>query len=209
MAILARMKQTTPNAMEQLIFSLSRLPSLGSRSARRVALHLLRKRESVLLPLIAQLQNVADNIVTCRICRNFDVSDPCHICIDTRRDQSVICVVEDVADLWAMERSMLYRGVYHVLGGVLSAIDGINPEHLGVNKLLERIKTNEVLEVILATNITADGQTTAHYIYDAINELKLPHLRITKLAQGIPIGGELDYLDDGTLAAAMKARYAV
>ena len=203
------MKQPTPNAMEQLIFSLSRLPSLGSRSARRIALHLLRKREGALLPLIAQLQNVAENIVTCRICRNFDVVDPCHICNDSRRDESVICVVEDVADLWAMERSSLYRGVYHVLGGVLSAIDGVNPDHLGINQLLERIKIGGALEVILATNITVDGQTTAHYLHDAIHELNLPHLKITKLAQGIPIGGELDYLDDGTLAAAMKARYAI
>lgn len=195
--------------MEQLIFSLSRLPSLGSRSARRVALHLLRKRESALLPLIAQLQNVADNIKTCSICRNFDVCDPCHICEDERREHNVLCVVEDIADLWAMERSGLYRGVYHVLGGVLSAIDGVNPEHLGVNQLLARIKTNNVTEVILATNITTDGQTTAHYLHDTINELQFANIKITKLAQGIPIGGELDYLDDGTLAAAMKARYAI
>lgn len=202
-------KPQNNNAIEQLVHSLSRLPSLGNRSARRIALHLLRRKEAILLPLITNLQNVADNIKTCGICRNFDVNDPCHICVDNMRDKTVICVVEDVADLWAMERSGLYRGVYHVLGGVLSAIDGTTPEHLGIDKLLTRIHDEHVREIILATNATVDGQTTAHYIYDILQNLNIAQLKITKLAQGIPIGGELDYLDDGTLAAAMKARYAV
>jgi recombination protein RecR len=197
------------NAIEQLVYSLSRLPSLGTRSARRIALHLLRRREATLLPLISNLQNVADNIKICQICRNFDVNDPCNICTNHNRDKSIICVVEDVADLWAMERSGLYKGVYHVLGGVLSAIDGITPEHLGIDKLLKRINDCHIRELILATNATVDGQTTAHYINDTLQLLNKTDLKITKLAQGIPIGGELDYLDDGTLAAAMKARYAV
>jgi recombination protein RecR len=195
--------------MEQLITTLSRLPSLGSRSARRIALHLLRKRDAVLTPLIQQLQHVATHITTCTTCRNLDTSSPCHICLDSKRDPHIICVVEDVADLWAMERSGLYRGTYHVLGGVLSAVDGITPQQLGIPALLERVRSTSVREIILATNATADGQTTAHYLTHALSECGIPSLTITKLAQGIPIGGELDYLDDGTLAAAMQARYAV
>ncbi len=191
------------SSIDTLITILSRLPSLGPRSARRMALHLIRKREKVLLPLLAALKEVAETIVTCEVCGNLDSSNPCHVCGDERRDRSVICVVEDVADLWAMERAKQYRGLYHVLGGVLSAIDGVGPDKLHLSTLVARASLDDVREVILATNATVDGQTTAHYITEMLSH---GNVSITRLAQGIPMGGELDYLDDGTLGAALKAR---
>lgn len=192
--------------IDTLIDSISKLPGLGPRSARRIVLHLLRKPEQKLEPLIRQLTDVSEHVVTCERCRNLDVISPCSVCIDSSRDQRVLCVVEDISDLWAIERSGLFKGYYHVLGGVLSAIEGKGPEQLGIPALLSRVRSAEVGEVILATNTTADGQTTAHYISD---QLAGEALRITRLAQGIPVGGELDYIDDGTLGAALQARLAV
>ncbi len=192
--------------IDHLITSVAKLPGLGGRSSRRIVLHLLRKKTSVLEPLILQLQQVAEGVQTCETCRTLDVVNPCSICRDPARDKTTLCVVEDVADLWAMERSRLYRGQYHVLGGVLSAMDGTGPDQLGIPYLIRRASVEGVKEIILATNITADGQTTSHYITDALEGLPL---RITRLAQGIPMGGELDYLDDGTLGAALQARLAV
>ena len=195
-----------PTMIDHLITSVAKLPGLGGRSSRRIVLHLLRKKSSVLEPLILQLQQVAEGVQTCDTCRTLDVVNPCSICRDPARDKSILCVVEDVADLWAMERSRLYRGQYHVLGGVLSAMDGMGPDQLGIPYLTRRASAEGVTEIILATNTTADGQTTSHYITDALEGLAL---RITRLAQGIPMGGELDYLDDGTLGAALQARLAV
>ncbi len=195
-----------PSAIDQLISTVGKLPGLGPRSARRIVLHLLRRKEKVLEPLIQQLTELSESIQRCDTCGNMDVINPCHICEDQTRDTSVICVVEELADLWAMERAGMFRGTYHVLGGVLSAMDGVGPEQLGIPKLIERSAAPHVNEIILATNATADGQMTAHYIMDQLDSSRL---RITRLAQGIPIGGELDYLDDGTLGAALTARLAV
>jgi recombination protein RecR len=195
-----------PTVIAQLITSVARLPGLGNRSARRIVLHLLRRKVAVLEPLMLQLQQVMDQVQTCETCRTLDVISPCTLCRDPARDAATLCVVEDVADLWAMERGGMYRGNYHVLGGVLSAIDGLGPDQLGIPLLVRRVRDNGIAEVILATNATADGQTTAHYITDALEGLEV---RITRLAQGIPLGGELDYLDDGTLGAALQARMAV
>lgn len=192
--------------IDQLIQTISRLPGLGPRSARRIALHLLQKKDDVLQPLIEQCLKVQEGVTHCTTCRNLDVTNPCAICANATRDASTICVVEDVADLWAIERSGMYRGQYHVLGGVLSAIDGLGPNELGIPALLARAHSGLVNEIIMATNATADGQTTAHYITDQLNT---KHLKITRLAQGIPIGGELDYLDDNTLNAALQARLSV
>jgi len=189
--------------LEALIQIISRLPGLGPRSARRVALHLIRHRETLMVPLGAALIQTADAINQCQRCSNYDTVDPCHICTDPRRDDAMICVVEDLSDLWAMERSGLYRGRYHILGGTLSAIDARGPEQLGIDKLVTRAQAEEVTEIILATNATVDGQTTAHYLTES---LKGCNVAITRLAQGIPMGGELDYLDDGTLGNALRAR---
>lgn len=189
--------------LDHLIALFAKLPGLGPRSARRMVLQLIRKRETLMQPLMTALANVEKNIHPCAICGNLDSINPCHICADTRRDPSVLCVVEDVADLWAMERSHLFRGRYHILGGVLSAIDGVGPMQLRITSLLERAAGPEVTEIILATNATVDGQTTAHYLTERLSDC---NVRITRLAQGIPIGGELDYLDDGTLGAALAAR---
>lgn len=191
------------SAIETLISSLAKLPGVGKRSARRMALQLIRKRESLIPPLLSALQNAYDTIQSCEVCYNLDSSSPCHICTGAKRDSSIICVVEDLADLWAMERSAAYRGMYHVLGGTLSAIDGRSPEHLHIPQLVARAQTAEVREVILATNATMDGQTTAHYIAELLEDAEV---EISRLAQGIPMGGELDYLDDGTLGAALMAR---
>jgi recombination protein RecR len=196
----------TPSLIEQLITSVSRLPGLGNRSARRIVLHLLRRKVAVMEPLMQQLAQVMEEVKTCETCRTLDVISPCTLCRDPSRDAATLCVVEDVADLWAMERGGMYRGLYHVLGGVLSAMEGTGPEHLGIPQLVARARDGAVREVILATNATADGQTTAHYITDQLEGMGL---RITRLAQGIPLGGELDYLDDGTLGAALQARLAV
>jgi len=189
--------------IERLIQMLARLPGLGPRSARRVALHLLKRRDAALAPLIQALTEAAANVRTCATCGNLDTADPCGICADPKRAQGAICVVEDVADLWAMERSGAFRGRYHVLGGALSALDGVGPEELRIPKLVERVAAGRVAEVILATNATVEGQTTAHYIAE---RLAGSGAKVSGLAQGIPVGGELDYLDDGTLSAALKAR---
>lgn len=189
--------------IERLIQLLARLPGLGPRSARRVALHLLKRRDGLLLPLAAALEDAADKVKTCSICGNYDSVDPCAVCADHRRDPAVICVVEDVSGLWAMERTGLFRGRYHVLGGVLSALDGVGPDDLNVDKLVARASAAEVREIILATGATVDGQTTAHYVTDRLTGCDVA---ISALAHGVPIGGELDFLDDGTIGAALRAR---
>ena len=189
--------------IEQLIQLLSKLPGLGPRSARRAALHLVKKKEVMLTPLTQALVRVEENVKTCSLCGNLDASDPCSICTDIKRDESVICVVQDVSDLWALERSHTFKGRYHVLGGTLSALDGIGPEDLRIDTLVERAKSSAVKEVVLATSATVDGQTTAHYIADCLENADV---QISGLAHGVPVGGELDYLDDGTLSAAMAAR---
>lgn len=193
------------NPIEHLSQTISRLPGFGPRSARRMVLKLLREREKLLRPLIESLTYADQNIVSCTQCGNLDGTDPCSICNDPRRDASQICVVEDLADLWAMERSSSFRGSYHVLGGVLSAIDGIGPDKLRVHTLCERAAQDIVNEVIIATNQTVDGQATAHYLTDALQE---SNVHVSQLAQGVPLGGELDYLDDGTLGAAFRERKA-
>jgi recombination protein RecR len=190
--------------LDSLIQLLARLPGLGPRSARRAALHLIKRRESLLEPLAAALAKAADAIRPCPVCGNLDTVQPCAICRDPERDETMICVVEDLADLWALERTGAFRGRYHVLGGTLSALDGIGPEDLNIPRLLGRLKPGR--EVILALNATVDGQTTAHYLAD---RLAASGVKISRLAQGVPIGGELDYLDDGTLTAALKARRAI
>ncbi len=183
---------------------LGSLPSLGNRSARRIALHLLSNKFDKMLPLAKLMQEVAENMKICKICGNFDSEDPCHLCTDGRRDKKIICVVENVADLWAIERSNYYNGQYHILGGVLSALDGKGPDELGIPNLLQKIANNAIEEVIIATNATIEGQTTAIYLQQQIAEIGV---RTTRLSQGVPIGSELDYLDDGTLGAALKARH--
>ncbi|GAB4145731.1 MAG: recombination mediator RecR [Sphingomonadales bacterium] len=191
------------NAIDELTRLLARLPGLGPRSARRAVLALLEKRESLLLPLLARLQAVAEQIVRCGVCGNLDTNDPCHICADPRRDQGLICVVEDVADLWALERAHAFQGVFHVLGGTLSALDGVTPEDLAIAGLLARVRGQPVREVVLAMAATVDGQTTAHYLAE---RLAGADAKVTRLAHGVPVGGELDYLDDGTLTQALRAR---
>lgn len=193
----------TDNPLQSLIKRLSRLPGLGPRSARRAALHLLKNKETTMLPLAEELDHVARTIKTCVECGNLDLTDKCRICYDSRRDATRICVVEDVADLWAMERAGIFSGVYHVLGGTLSALDGRGPKELGIERLVARAANIEEGEVILATSATVDGQTTAHYIGE---RLERDGMAITRLAHGVPVGGELNYLDDGTLTQAMKAR---
>lgn len=189
--------------IEQLVQLLAKLPGLGPRSARRAALHLLKRRENLLEPLARAIAAAADKVRVCSVCGNFDTRDPCLICIDARRDGETICVVEGVADLWAIERTGSFKGRYHVLGGTLSALDGIGPDDLNIAGLLKRIAEGHVREVIVATGATVDGQTTAHYITD---RLQGSGVAISRLAHGVPVGGELDYLDDGTLTAALKAR---
>ena len=189
--------------IERLIQLLAKLPGLGPRSARRAALMLLKRREALLEPLAAALAEAAKRVRLCTICGNIDTVEPCAVCRDARRDAHVLCVVEDVADLWALERAQAFKGRYHVLGGTLSALDGVGPTELNIPRLLSRVKEDGVKEVILATNATVDGQTTAHYIAD---RLAPSGVSVTRLAHGVPLGGELDYLDDGTLAAALKAR---
>jgi len=189
--------------IERLITLLAKLPGLGPRSARRAALHMVKKRESLLGPLAEALREVGERVTLCSTCGNVDTSDPCTICIDENRDPSVIIVVEDVADLWALERAAVLRARYHVLGGTISAIDGIGPEDIGIGRLVERAAVPSVREVILAMNATVEGQTTAHYITDRLEALDKT---VSRLASGVPIGGELDYLDEGTLAAALNQR---
>ena len=191
--------------IETLIQQFARLPGLGPRSARRMVLHLLRGREKLLPPLMTALQTAMESIRTCATCGNLDTQDPCAICCDARRDAASLCVVEEVGDLWAIERCKLYKGHYHVLGGTLSALDDRGPEKLSIAPLVARVAAGGVEEVILATNATVEGQTTAHYITTRLATLE-QRVNISRLAQGIPIGGELDYLDDGTLGTALKAR---
>jgi len=188
--------------IERLIQLLAKLPGLGPRSARRAVLELLKKREVLMEPLALALQDAAAAIKTCEICGNLDTASPCALCRDPRREPRILCVVEDVADLWALERAGVFRGRYHVLGGALSALDGITPERLNVASLLARVQEG-VEEIILAMNATVEGQTTAHYLLDALGETAV---KVTRLAHGVPVGGELDYLDEGTLSAAFKAR---
>jgi len=192
--------------VERLIQLLARLPGLGPRSARRAALHLLKKRETLMEPLTQALDAVARTVRTCSVCGNIDTLDPCAICRDEKRDPAVICVLEEVGDLWALERTGSFKGRYHVLGGHLSALDGIGPEDLNIARLVERAEQGDLKEVILATNLTVDGQTTAHYIAE---RLAPTGVSVTRLAHGVPVGGELDYLDDGTLTAALRARRVV
>ncbi|MEO7504178.1 MAG: recombination mediator RecR [Sphingomicrobium sp.] len=192
--------------IDALTQALARLPGLGPRSARRAVLHLLKKREAALDPLRAALDAVAESLATCSTCGNVDTSDPCAICRDPRRDDRLLCVVEEVADLWALDRSRLFPGRFHVLGGRLSALEGIRPEDLGIDALVARVAKGGIDEVVLATNATLEGQTTAHYLAERLD--KFP-IRLTMLAHGLPVGGELDYLDEGTLAQALRARRPV
>lgn len=189
--------------IERLVQLLARLPGLGPRSARRATLHLIRKREELLAPLTDAMLAARERILICSTCGNIDTSDPCTICRDPRRDASILVVVETVADLWALERAGLLNARYHVLGGVLSPLDGVGPDDLTIASLIERVRAGAVGEVVLAVNATVDGQTTAHYIADLLQ----PHgVKVTRLAHGVPVGGELDYLDEGTLAAALERR---
>jgi recombination protein RecR len=190
--------------LDTLIQLLARLPGLGPRSARRAAMHLIKLRESLLEPLAAALAKAAEAIRPCPLCGNLDTIQPCAICRDPERDDTMICVVEDLADLWALERTGSFRGRYHVLAGTLSALDGVGPEDLNIERLLGRLKPGR--EVILALNATVEGQTTSHYLADRLSP---SGVKISRLAQGVPIGGELDYLDDGTLTAALRARRAL
>ena len=189
--------------IDALTQALARLPGLGPRSARRAVLHLLKRRESALVPLLRALELVSERLSICATCGNVDTSDPCAVCADPRRDQRSLCVVEEVADLWALERSRLFPGRFHVLGGRLSALDGVRPEDLSIDRLVGRVAAGGIDEVVLATNATLEGQTTAHYVAE---RLEGQAVRITRLAHGLPVGGELDYLDEGTLAQALRAR---
>ncbi len=192
--------------IDRLIQHLGKLPGLGPRSARRVVLHLIKRRESLLTPLIRALRDVSEGIRVCGQCGNIDTIDPCTICSGPKRDHSMICVVEDVADLWALERTVAYRGLYHVLGGTLSALDGVGPEDLKMPVFLDRVRNEKVTEVVLALSATVDGQTTAHYIAERLVD---QNVSVTAIAHGVPVGGELDYLDEGTLTTALRARRPV
>ena len=189
--------------LEKLIKKVAKLPGLGPRSSRRIVLHLLKDKETLLLPIIEDMSKVANNIKKCVECGNLDENDVCQICNNSSRNQTLLCVVETVADLWALERSNVYNGKYHILGGVLSAIDGINPDQLNIDSLEKRLESNIFTEVIIAISATLDGQTTAHYLAERLGKLDI---KITRLAHGLPVGGELDFLDDGTIAQALKAR---
>jgi recombination protein RecR len=192
--------------IERLIQLLARLPGLGPRSARRAVLGLVKRRETALGQLLQALTAVQDTLVECHVCGNVDTRDPCGLCADPRRDARQLCVVEDVADLWALDRAKLFAGRYHVLGGRLSALEGIRPEDLSIGKLIERVAAGGIDEVVLAMNATLEGQTTAHYLAERLESYPV---RITQLAHGLPVGGELDYLDEGTLAQALRARRPV
>ncbi len=199
------MGQIAGPEIERLVQLLARLPGLGPRSARRAALHLLKKREQLLGPLAEAMRVANERIVVCRTCGNVDTADPCTICRDPRRDPTILVVVEDVSDLWALERAGAAPGRFHVLEGVLSALDGVRPEHLNLDRLVARASEPGVAEVILALNATVDGQTTAHYVTELLAHLPV---KVTKLAHGVPVGGELDFLDEGTLSAAIRQRTA-
>ncbi|HEV2897901.1 MAG TPA: recombination mediator RecR [Pseudaminobacter sp.] len=196
-------KRVAGPEIERLIQLLAKVPGLGPRSARRAALHLIKKKEQLLAPLASAMGEAVEKVRICSNCGNVDTADPCMICTDPRRDQSTIIVVEDVSDLWALERATGLNALYHVLGGTLSPLDGIGPDQLTIRQLVDRIAAGEVNEVILAVNATVEGQTTAHYLTDQLAEFGV---KVTRLAHGVPVGGELDYLDEGTLAAALKSR---
>lgn len=189
--------------IERLIQLMAKLPGLGPRSARRAALHLIKRKEPLFAPLASAMSDVLERVGICTNCGNVDTCDPCTICADPGRDRSVICVVEEVGDLWALERATAIKGQYHVLGGTLSALEGVGPDDLNIVSLVQRAAAEEVKEVVLAVNATVDGQTTAHYITDRLEECDVD---VTRLAHGVPVGGELDYLDEGTLAAAVRSR---
>jgi recombination protein RecR len=189
--------------IERLIQLLAKVPGLGPRSARRAALHLIKKKEQLLGPLAAAMAEAADKVRVCSVCGNVDTADPCNVCTDPRRDDATLIVVEDVADLWALERAGAMNARFHVLGGTLSPLDGVGPDDLNLKSLVSRVAAGGVKEVILAVNATVEGQTTAHYITDQLSGLRV---KVTRLAHGVPVGGELDYLDEGTLAAALKSR---
>jgi len=189
--------------IERLIQLLARLPGLGPRSARRAALHLIKKREQLMSPLADAIETARDKIVVCSVCGNIDTHNPCTVCTDARRDPSLIVVVADVSDLWALERANAVNARYHVLGGTLSPLDGVGPQDLTIDALVSRAHDPAVKEVILALNATVDGQTTAHYITDLLRNAEV---KVTRLAHGVPVGGELDYLDEGTLSAAIRQR---
>ncbi|MGR3467929.1 MAG: recombination mediator RecR [Shimia sp.] len=191
-------------SLEALIDMMARLPGLGPRSARRAVLHMVKKRGQILTPLAAAMKEVAETARSCVTCGNIGTQDQCDICRSPKRAATEICVVEDVSDLWAMERAAVFKGRYHVLGGTLSALDAVGPEELRIPQLIDRVRSEGVEEIILALPATVDGQTTAHYIAD-----QLPGVTVTSLAQGVPVGGELDYLDDGTITAALRARKAL
>jgi recombination protein RecR len=194
---------TAGTEIERLIQLLARLPGLGPRSARRAALFLIKKREQIMAPLAAAMQTALEKIEICRVCGNIDTQNPCTVCTDMRRDPSIIVVVADVADLWALDRAQAVNARYHVLGGTLSPLDGIGPADLTIDALISRAHDAAVTEIILALNATVDGQTTAHYITDLLHEA---NVKVTRLAHGVPVGGELDYLDEGTLTAAIRQR---
>ena len=191
--------------LDVLIELLAKLPGLGPRSARRAVLHLIKKRNSLLLPLADMLSNLSETARECLNCGNITTSELCGICNDQNRGNGELCIVEDVSDLWAMERANIFKGRYHVLGGTLSALDAVGPDELGIPKLINRVSAENVTEVILALNVTVEGQTTAHYIAEQLEQ----SVKVTSLAQGVPIGGELDYLDEGTIMAALKARHQI
>jgi len=189
--------------IERLIQLLAKVPGLGPRSARRAALHLIKKKDQLLGPLAGAMADARDKVQVCSTCGNVDTADPCMICTDPKRDPTMIIVVEDVSDLWALERAGVMSAQYHVLGGVLSPLDGIGPDQLTIKQLVDRVSAGGVSEVVLAVNATVEGQTTAHYLTDQLAHMDV---KITRLAHGVPVGGELDYLDEGTLAAALKSR---
>lgn len=189
--------------IDTLVHLLAKLPALGPRSARRAVLYLLKKKDSTMAPLITAMQDVYDSVQPCPVCGNMDTQVPCAICGDEKRDKTTLCVVQDVSDLWALERSNAFKGVYHVLGGVLSALDGVGPEDLKIASLIGKVQAGGIQEVLLALPATVDGQTTAHYIAESLEGLPV---KISRLSHGIPVGGELDYLDDGTLQTAIKTR---
>jgi recombination protein RecR len=199
-------KSSAGPEIQRMIDLIARLPGLGPRSARRAALFLLKRQDSLLRPMAEAMAQAADKIEQCSTCGNYDTMQPCAVCQATGRDEALLCVVEDVPDLWALERAAAFRGRYHVLGGVMSALDGIGPEDLTIGLLVERVKAGGITEVILALNATVDGQTTAHYVAEQLEGLGV---EITRLAHGVPVGGELDHLDDGTLATALRSRRGV
>ena len=198
-------KRVTGPEIEKLIQLLAKVPGLGPRSARRAALHLVKKKDQLLVPLAAAMGEAVDKVRVCSTCGNVDTSDPCIMCTDPRRDGTTIIVVEDVSDLWALERASAINAKYHVLGGTLSPLDGVGPDDLNIRSLVSRVAEGGVGEIILAVNATVEGQTTAHYITDQLEGMEV---KVTRLAHGVPVGGELDYLDEGTLAAALRSRTA-